>query len=504
MIITPLWHTEFIVDIANTTGGNVRILVDSWLSDYVIWDLMERSTQIRLDNEKIKTIDAIYISHSHTDHIDPYTLIEIYNYASPVLILPYTLRYLEQIFYQYIPSIQIEFLIPKKVFHFKWIEITGYMFSQENITNEDDVMMIAISNDTELLFAEIDTVPDEYDEGIQAELFQIFDRKNYLTRCYLASRNELEWQLRIYDYDEHRRRSYRSEYIAGRKDDMRSNYEKFEYDEYIDMANIMTLSGFVRWFIGQWLKYPVILSSSLSDITIFPLEEIASMESDIAHTFGYEFAQKALLPGRQYRIENWIIEPGRKECPIGEILKNSTLNNADTHSGNRIFAKWPLMNRDLFSDDIAFAKAQILEILNYKFLPYWSASPVASLRSALMRNTDGAYRIEFKILGSESIIFEYSLTTSSFIEIPNIPKLRIDEDYWIIDILDFLDGKQELYSNFWHVLDPKRIYRLWTCLGANFMNNDLILAKYKLHFERAKNSESITDYVESIILELGK
>ncbi len=66
------------------------------------------------------------------------------------------------------------------------------MFPQGDITNEDDVMMIAISNETELLFAEIDTVPDEYDEEIQSELFQIFDRREYQTRCYLASRNELE------------------------------------------------------------------------------------------------------------------------------------------------------------------------------------------------------------------------------------------------------------------------------------------------------------------------
>lgn len=66
---------------------------------------------------------------------------------------------------------------------------------------------------------------------------------------YLASRNELDGQLRIYDYDERRRKSYRSEYIAGRKEDMRSSYEKFEYDEYIDMANIFTLPGFVRGYI---------------------------------------------------------------------------------------------------------------------------------------------------------------------------------------------------------------------------------------------------------------
>ena len=66
------------------------------------------------------------------------------------------------------------------------------MFSQSDITNEDAVMMLSIASDRELLFAEIDTIPDEYDADIAAELFQIFDRRDYETRCYLASRNELE------------------------------------------------------------------------------------------------------------------------------------------------------------------------------------------------------------------------------------------------------------------------------------------------------------------------
>ena len=56
---------------------------------------MERTVKIRFDIEKLKTLDAIYISHAHCDHLDPYTLIEIYKYASPILILPFTLKYLE-------------------------------------------------------------------------------------------------------------------------------------------------------------------------------------------------------------------------------------------------------------------------------------------------------------------------------------------------------------------------------------------------------------------------
>lgn len=192
MIITPLGHTEFLVDIANASRESVRILVDSWLSDYAVGDLMERSTKIRLDSGKLSSIDAIYISHAHTDHLDPYTLMEIYEHTNPLLILPVTLRFLGPLFAEYLPTAQIQWLVPRELFTLKGIEITGYMFPQSDITNEDAVMMLTIASDTELLFAEIDTVPDEYDADIASELFRIFDRREYKTRCYLASHNELE------------------------------------------------------------------------------------------------------------------------------------------------------------------------------------------------------------------------------------------------------------------------------------------------------------------------
>lgn len=76
--------------------------------------------------------------------------------------------------------------------------------------------------------------------------------------------------------------------------------------------------------------------------------------------------------------------------------------------------------------------------------------------------------------------------------------MQIDEEYWLLDVVDFLDGRQELYSNFWHRLDSKRIYRLWTCLGANFCNNDLVIKKYRLHFERASRGETSESFFEEM------
>lgn len=498
MIITPLWHTEFLIDIANSDNQNVRILVDSWLSDVVIWDLMERTPRIELDPTTFASIDAIYISHSHTDHLDPYTLVEIYQHATPLLILPYTLRYLESVFAEFLPNAPIHFLHPKAPYILKWVEITGYMFAQGDITNEDDVMMLAVANSHELLFAEIDTVPDEYDEVVQNELFRIFDRKEYQTRIYLSSRNELEWQLRWYDYDEKRRKSFRAEFIAGKKEEMRDRYEKFEYEEYADLPNIYTLPGFVRGFIGQGLQYPVSLSQSLSELSIFPLDEIMSMEIDIARSFGYDFSQRALLPGRQYRVENGTIEQGRKECPIGKIIRwvnQSTVPNDE----KRVFASGPLLPRELSTSEIEEASQRILHILNTRFLPYWSASPVASLRSALLSSPDGIYRIECKMEWSSSLIFEYSFAQTGFVQVTSSPDMRIDEEYWFLDILDFLEWRQELYSNFWHTLTRKRIYRFWTCLGANFMNHDLVIAKYRFHFDRASRGENVREWVDGIL-----
>lgn len=36
MIITPLGHTEFLVDITGVNERNVRIMVDGWFSNYAL------------------------------------------------------------------------------------------------------------------------------------------------------------------------------------------------------------------------------------------------------------------------------------------------------------------------------------------------------------------------------------------------------------------------------------------------------------------------------------
>ncbi len=159
------------------------------------------------------------------------------------------------------------------------------------------------------------------------------------------------------------------------------------------------------------------------------------------------------------------------------------------------------MPRDFSESDISLGKVKILEVLHSRFLPYFSASPVASLRDALIQN-DGVYRIVFRVQNEKKIIFEYSTARIGFLEVSYSEKMSIDEDYYLSDILDFLEGRQDLYSNFWHTLDPKKAYRLWMCLGANYMNHDLVERKYRLHFERAKEGKTADEWVEKIYREI--
>lgn len=156
--------------------------------------------------------------------------------------------------------------------------------------------------------------------------------------------------------------------------------------------------------------------------------------------------------------------------------------------GMRKCANFPLLSDFPLTKSEDEYESITLKTLNEKFLPYWSASPVASLRDGLLEN-GGNYQILFlHDDGTPKYAFEFSFSRTLFekISLEKISPKNANECYFHRDFIDFLEGRQELYSNFWHTLDPKKKYRLWTCLGANFLNHDLVYEKYRFHFERAK------------------
>ena len=106
MFITPLGHTECLIEIPNNKNELVRILIDSWFSDVCVGDLMARRERVRFDYDTLPKIDYIFISHSHLDHLDPYFLTKFFRYQSPTLLIPETCQFVVDILKKYLPEVK--------------------------------------------------------------------------------------------------------------------------------------------------------------------------------------------------------------------------------------------------------------------------------------------------------------------------------------------------------------------------------------------------------------
>ncbi len=301
MLISPLGHTEFGITIQNKQGENIRILVDAWLSDYAFGDLMERTPRLELDNEKIKTLDVIYLSHAHCDHFDPYTLFPIYGIVNPLLILPETLAFLVPVLEKIIPQIKIQILRNREIFSYRGIDFQGICFENESITNEDDVMTLAVSNHEEIVYAEIDTVIPKTEEAYNL-LTRLFSRKPYVRATYLSSRNELGANLPILDKStDIDREKFRKQYRSSRKEELEWEYEMLAQEELPDFMNV---PNFSRGFIGQGICYPSILDGELSHIAAMSLIDISELENSIAKNYGKDFPSRVLTAGKVFETSD--------------------------------------------------------------------------------------------------------------------------------------------------------------------------------------------------------
>ena len=251
MKIHYLWHSEFVVEIKNNEWKAVKILCDTWLSDYAFWDMMMRNPKIKIDYTSFD-IDAIFISHSHCDHFDPYTLVEIYKNIQPrpLILLPETLSFMMPILSDFLPKQKIQILKNRQAFNLNGIDIEGIIFENNYITNEDDVMTLAISNDSELLYTDVDTVPPENEESIEL-LYNLFTSKNFDHALYMSTRNELSGNMRIVEAKtSEERKTIASEYKEQRKEEMEYNYVRFD-EEFIESSDIADLPYFMKAVNGQ-------------------------------------------------------------------------------------------------------------------------------------------------------------------------------------------------------------------------------------------------------------
>lgn len=200
----------------------MRILIDSWLSDFVVGDFMARSTRVR--NIQDIRPDVVYLSHAHTDHFDPYSILALAR-TNPdtVWLVAETIEYLVPLLREYIPSIRIEIIHHDETRTVRGIDFTAHSFAQESLTNEEDVLPLVISSHQEIICFEIDTMP-VMDED-HTWLYERFTDKKYTSRVYIKSRNEIEGMLPLLDAQSDReRQSLKKTYIREREESM--EYER--------------------------------------------------------------------------------------------------------------------------------------------------------------------------------------------------------------------------------------------------------------------------------------
>ncbi len=494
MKIHYLWHSEFLVEIKNSTWKTIKILSDAWLSNYAFWDMMARYPKIEIDYEKLE-LDAIFLSHSHCDHLDPYTLIKIYENLKPrpLLLIPETLIFLVPLFEKYLPKQKIQILKSWITFNLDWIDITWIIFENDYLTNEDDVMTLAISNETELIYTDVDTVPPENEESINL-LYDLFTAKNYTQALYLSTRNELPGNFKILEAKSiEERKKILKQYLEQRNDEIEYNYFRFEED-FIECSDIQELPYFMKAVIGQWIVAP---NPEFLKLRILKLDEEATLEKKAAKKYWRNFPITHFEAGKTYNIE-W-----RKFEIFGNIdfLKSIEMPNPETNLDSDIWKEDKVGPLDERKWNYKAQEQKILEMLNNKFLPYRIANSEDNLKNAILNSKNHKYVVKIRY-GNSSEYFErnyfYSFWSVRFEEERGKHE-DYNEDYWANDLEDFLEGTQELYSNFWHKLNPKKTYRVWTMLGANFINNDILYKKFSLHFKRASLWKDVDSFVERYI-----
>ncbi len=502
MKIQSLGHSCFVVEITGDRPEPIRILADPWITDHVVGDMCGRYPRIRIDFARLPAIDAIYISHSHTDHLDPYSLVLLRESlpTPPILLLPISIAYLEPLLTEHLPGWQQTWLRENEPFEFPGVEVSALFNLETRATNEDDVMVLVVRNRHEVLVSESDALLPCADPDARACIASLFldldEEAGPPTRVFLTTRNELEGtmrSLRALSSDERRESAAESEEM------MLEEVEGILAPAGDEITAPWDLPGMVRIVIGQGIAYPQDLDPEWNRV-LFPisLADRARAETAVAESFGYDLAVFALHGGEEIALEEGQIRHSR--IPWLEVLDQEQDRRFDAtverfESELRVA---PLLDGER---DSATQRERILAVMNGRFLPWWIGSRNPPVEHILAQG-GGEYRIRVRYGSSSEFEVEDYVARHSSLRFaattPTDDPDQIDEEYWANDLEDYLDGRADDFSTFCRRPPGGRATRLWDSLGMPYLNDDLVTRKHTLHFRRAEEGKSSAEWVLGI------
>lgn len=476
-ILSP-GHSEVILEIENA-DRTVRILFDAWLSDFAFGDFMARNPRVELAS--IGEVDAVYLSHAHCDHFDPYTLLPLFEKPA-VLIIPETIEFLLPLLAKYLPRADVKILRhnrPQQILGLSW---TAFAFPAQYITNEEDVMPLVIRSTSESVFLEADVAMPDLPEAHAA----VDKAMGNTERTFVSTRNELEALYSSYDaLSPQDRKQKLAAYRRKRRQELGWEYARYaELDLPCPMRR-----GNLKLLTGQGMIFPPEIDPAYLPLSRpFPLQDVLALEKDAARAAGHE-------------LELAVLEPGDVIDTRTRKRSRSRLKLTQAQTSFETAAQKPAARPagPVFNDlrNVAVQKQKILSLLNERFLPYQAYHREEPLKQFLLLKPAYIVRVRYGTLESHEDV-DYRITFARFYFEESPAAQAADEVYWANDLEDFLNGRQDQFSTTLHRFEEGTSIRLWSMLGLPFLNNDLVEKKIAFHFERAVKGLSVNDWMKPL------
>ncbi len=482
--ITALGHSCILLDFEEApTGRHTRILIDPWLSDHATGDGMGRFPRLRFQPDDLAPIHGVFISHAHSDHLDPYTLLRLWRTLPqpPTLFLPISLAFLVPVFHAHIPECDIQLLSAHTPVPFRGIELMGFFDINFTPTNEDDVMILVARSGSEVAVVEVDANLSLEDPDFRAFVSSLVTAPGIESAVFLTTENELEGTLLSKDCRSTDDRIELAEQAMGALlDSVQDLYEPTD-----DPDDLWHCPYLVRLIHGQGLTAPHELDPRWQRI-LFPvrIEHRVREERAAARRAGFGLQIDRLTDGAVHTIAAGRITD---TTPLAGMtrLDHERQRRFDPHLD--FFPVLPCAPLRSEERDAVRQRGRILALLNQRFVPYLHGGrqpPVLHL----LASYGGAYRVRVhygRTVDTEARDYVLGFGARGFIEQPAGDE-HPQETYWANDLDDFLDGRCDEFSTFCRSQFPDQEIRLQVCLSTPLLNSDLVEKRIRLHFERAR------------------
>ena len=491
MKLQALGHSCFIAEMDRIDGGRFRLLADPWLDDHVIGDVGGRFPRVRADWSELGPVDVVWISHAHTDHLCPYSLIKLHEELSPApqLLLPISLAYLREIFTEYLPDWPITFIEQEVPLNLGGIEAQAFFNLAAEGSNEDDCMILLLSNGREALLSEADALLPNEDPEVRDLVAQILGEAGPEQRVFLTTRNELEASMASIDAQTHHERM---EAVAQQREQLAIHAESQMAANGSENC-AWTTPGTVRLIIGQGIGMPHEIPEAWNQV-MFPLSlaDRARFEQETAHREGMPVTVSAVQAGEALTIEGGKI--AQRDAVAGLQLLDTEADRAFDGDSDLV-ANFPVAPLREGSRDTAAQHEAIIEALNQRYLPFLVGQRQPPVEHRLS-SQHGEFRIRIRYGDSREwkprdYVATFAQLQFCEAEVDAVPT----EEYWANDLDDYFQGTADDFTTFCRTFPGGIHHQFWDCLGMPFLNNDLVEKKIRHHFEQAKAGKSAADYV---------